>query len=173
MRLIRLPRCAESAVSPQVSMDHRVKPGGDERQSNRCGDGAVGEAMNANSVTRLLQPPRKPKHTAAQFAARFAAEKARQQRRYCEAFRLWLTCRDRSCRRHRACKGDPAACLKRAVDVIPRETQWRARQAMLAATAASVGAPERAARQCMPRDFFEETTAAVVARYLTFYERKS
>lgn len=128
--------------------------------------------MDANGLTRLLRPRRLPKHTAAQFATRFEAEKARQQRRYCEAFRLWLTCRNRSCRRHRACKGDSGACLKRAVDMIPRETQRRVRQAVLEASPASLGAPERAARQCMPRDFYEESTAAAVAQYLTFHRRK-
>jgi hypothetical protein len=38
---------------------------------------------------------------------------------------------------------------------VPRDLQVRARQKILAATPRNIGAPERAARQCMPRDFYE------------------
>jgi len=116
----------------------------------------------------VRQPARKRKLTGAQYAARFAAEKARQQRRYCDALDLWRKCPHKRCRREGACRGDRNACLKRAIDAVAHGTQWQARRDILAATPANIGAPERAARQCMPRDFYTETTAAAVANYLAF-----
>lgn len=107
-----------------------------------------------------------------QFAARFAAEKARQQRRYCEAFALWRACKRKCCRRARACCGDQSACLERAIGAVAHQTQWQARQAILAATPANIGAPERAARQGMPRDLYAETAAQAVAEYLARFGTK-
>jgi hypothetical protein len=92
------------------------------------------------------------------YAARFAAEKARQQKRYCEAFALWRDCDHKQCKRTRRCGGDADACLAKAVarDRMPRRVAWQARQDILRATPANIGAPERAARQCMPLDFYEK-----------------
>jgi hypothetical protein len=100
-------------------------------------------------------PKRNPKPAPADDAARFAAEKALQQRRYCNAFALWRTCGRKSCRRHYACAGDQNACLQRARGRVPHDVQWRARQDIIAATPPNIGGPERKARQCMPRDFYE------------------
>jgi hypothetical protein len=102
----------------------------------------------------LAKEKLKPKLTPEQYEARFAAEKARQLGRYCEAFRLWLSCRFGTCHRQRRCSDDRRACLKRALDRVPREVQWQTRQDILKATPANIGAPERAARQLMPRDFY-------------------
>ena len=90
------------------------------------------------------------------YAARFAAEKARQQQRYCDAFDLWRSCEDKHCRRHRRCRGDADACLAKAValDRVPHRLAWQTRQDILTATPRNIGAPERAARQCMPIDFY-------------------
>jgi len=44
---------------------------------------------------------------------------------------------------------------KRALDCVPRQVQWRVRQDILARTPFNIGAPERHARQCMPRDLYE------------------
>jgi hypothetical protein len=111
----------------------------------------------------MRKPASKGKLSKARYAARFAAEKALQQRRYCDAFALWRQCPLKRCRRNGACRGDPNLCLKRALDVVPHRTQWQARQDILIATPDNIGAPERAARQCMPRDFYEGTTAPPVA----------
>jgi hypothetical protein len=100
-------------------------------------------------------PARKPKLTPAQYAARLAAEKALQQRRYCNAFASWRSCRRNACRRRYACSGDVNACLQRALDRVPHQLQWRVRQDILAATPSNIGGPERKARQCMPDDFYE------------------
>ena len=116
----------------------------------------------------LPKRPRRRKLTGAQFAARFEAEKARQQRRYCEAFAHWRSCPDKRCLREHGCRGDANECLKRAFGAVPQQTQWRTRQDILEATPRNVGAPERAARQCMPRDFYAETTAQAVADYLAY-----
>ncbi len=97
----------------------------------------------------------KPKLIPTEYAARFTIEKALQQRRYCNAFALWRTCRDKSCRRQGACCGDANACLRRALVGVPHDVQWRVRKAILDATPANIGGPERKARQCMPADLYE------------------
>ena len=97
----------------------------------------------------------KPKLSPVEYARRLAVEKALQQRRYCDAFALWQTCPRKACGRQRRCCGDAAGCLRRALDRVPHPLQWRARQDILAATPRNIGAPERAARQCMPRDLYE------------------
>jgi hypothetical protein len=98
---------------------------------------------------------RKPKLSPVQHARRLANESERQQRRYCDAFSLWQTCRLKTCRRQRRCDGDAHACLRRALGRVPRHTQLQARDAILEATPPNIGAPEREARQRMPRDFYE------------------
>ena len=118
------------------------------------------------------QPARKPKLSSAQFAARYKAEKILQQQRYCAAFALWRACTQRRCRREGACMGDASACLKRALAAVPHAAQWQARQQILAAASDNIGAPERAARQCMPGDFYAETTAQAVAKYLARFEAR-
>jgi hypothetical protein len=40
-------------------------------------------------------------------------------RLYCDVLCLWHTCRNKKCRRHRRCTGEPAACLLRALPFIP------------------------------------------------------
>jgi hypothetical protein len=102
----------------------------------------------------LPRPNRKRKLAPEDYARRLAAEQALQQRRYCDAFALWRVCALKACRRNAACGGDAHRCLKRAVARVPHPAQWQARQMILSATPANIGAPERAARQCMPRDFY-------------------
>jgi hypothetical protein len=97
----------------------------------------------------------KPKLSAVEYARRLAVEKALQQRRYCDAFALWRSCPHKACRRQRRCCGEAAGCLRRALDRVPHPEQWRARQEILEATPRNIAAPERAARQCMPRDLYE------------------
>jgi len=99
----------------------------------------------------------KPKLGAIEYARRFAVEKALQQRRYCDAFALWLACPRSACQRQGRCGGDANACLRRALDRVPHPAQWRARQDILDAMPRNIGAPERAARQFMPRDFYEKS----------------
>jgi hypothetical protein len=64
-------------------------------------------------------------------------------------------CGRKTCRRARAFRGDAKACLKAALARVPHNVQWRARQDVLDATPRNIGAPERAARQCMPADLCE------------------
>jgi hypothetical protein len=50
---------------------------------------------------------------------------------------------------------------------LPHSAQWQARKDILDATPANIGAPEHAARQCMPYDLcMANTTADAVAQYL-------
>ncbi len=118
------------------------------------------------------RPTRQRKLRDAEFTARYKMEKILQRRRYCAVFELWRRCADRRCRRQRACTGDYAACLKRALPAVPHTAQWQARQEILAATPKNIGAPERAARQCMPLDFYIESAAQAVGEYFARFERK-
>jgi hypothetical protein len=98
---------------------------------------------------------RRPKLSPADRARRAAIEGERQQRRYCNAFALWLDCRRKACLRRRSCGGDPHVCLQRALDRVPPLVQKKARERILKATPHNVGAPEREARLRLPRDFYE------------------
>ncbi len=132
-----------------------------DRVMDRNCDHVVDRNDLAVSLARLQAAPKgkpnngKPKLSPAEYAERFAIEKALQQRRYCNAFALWQTCRDKNCRRHGACCGDANACLKRSLGGVPHDVQYRVRQAILDATPFNIGAPERKARQCMPCDLYE------------------
>jgi hypothetical protein len=97
---------------------------------------------------------RKGKLSPLAHARRRAIEMELQARRYCNAFALWQACARKGCRRHRSCGGDAHACLKRALGQVPQPVQFAARQKILEATPPNIGAPEREARQCMPRDLF-------------------
>jgi hypothetical protein len=87
------------------SMDHRVKPGGDEGGGG-CSQGRMSMSKKAKSMT----PER--------YAARFKAEKARLQRHYCTHFKFWRACPFQPCRKSRACVGDQKTCLKRHVEQV-------------------------------------------------------
>ena len=104
----------------------------------------------------------------AAFKARFEAEKMAQQARHGAAFAPRRNCASKRCARHKACRDDPAACLRRAIIAVPHATQWQVRQKILADTARNIGAPERAARLLMPLDLCAETGAAALARYLAY-----
>jgi hypothetical protein len=119
----------------------------------RRSDLAVGLAM---LQALLTEKKPKPRLSPVEFAARFAIEKALQQRRYCNALALWRTCRRKHCRRRGICEGDPNACLQRGVATVPRHVQVRVRDDILAATPQNIGAPERMVRQCMPFDLCKE-----------------
>ncbi|MGB8628834.1 MAG: hypothetical protein WCD69_05500, partial [Xanthobacteraceae bacterium] len=108
---------------------------------------------------RMGKVTAKPKLNPAEYATRFAAEKALLQRRYCEAFALWKTCGRKRCRRSATCRGKPHACLAAALDRVPQRAQWLARQDILAATPPNIGKPERAARHCMPGDLYQARKA--------------
>jgi hypothetical protein len=97
----------------------------------------------------------KPKLRPVAYAKRLATELTAQRRRYCNAFGFWRVCRRKSCKRLRACSGDPTACLARGISGVQREQQAEARAAILAATPRNIGAPEREARQSMPMDCYE------------------
>ena len=110
---------------------------------------------------RATNPSRPSKQTAEflaaeRYKARFRDEKAKLQRVYCTLFKFWRTCRFKPCRNARACMGNANACLKRGAGGVSRTVQWDARQKLLAATPASIGAPERAARECMPCELYRK-----------------
>ncbi|HKM87375.1 MAG TPA: hypothetical protein VJX48_02105 [Xanthobacteraceae bacterium] len=96
----------------------------------------------------------KQKLTQEDYVARFNAEKAVMQRKYCDIFKFWRSCPLRRCRKARASTGDQNACLKQGEQSIPRDIQWQARQQILVATPANVGAPERLAREFLPGSFY-------------------
>jgi hypothetical protein len=95
------------------------------------------------------------KMTPEEYVARFKAEKAWLQREYCNVFKFWRACRFKPCRKARVCRGDHNVCLKQALDNVPRDTQWQARQQILKATPATTGRAERTVREFMPYDLCE------------------
>jgi len=106
-----------------------------------------------------MKPAKATKQTiegvpAERYKARFGEERAKLRRHYCTLFKFWRSCRHKPCKNSRACLGDAYACLKRNERTVPRTTQWQARQEVLAATPADMGAPERAARECMPSELY-------------------
>jgi hypothetical protein len=127
------------------------------RESLAVKDAKQNNDQNFAVLSAMLKAgmKQKPKLSAIEYARRLAVEKALQQRRYCDAFALWRTCPLKACHRQRGCGGEAAGCLRRALDRVPHPQQWRARQDILASTPRNIGAPERAARQCMPRDLYE------------------
>jgi hypothetical protein len=78
------------------------------------------------------------------------AEVKTLRRHYCTLFAFWKSCGFRPCRKARACAGDARSCLKQNEAWVAREKQFAARQGVLDATPANIGAPERLARQAMP-----------------------
>jgi hypothetical protein len=97
------------------------------------------------------------------WGARFAAERARLQRHYCDLFKFWRGCGDKSCRRHLRCRGDTSECLKRRIGEIPRAAQFQARQAVLVTTPRNAGGAERTVRQLMPYDVITPDPLQVAA----------
>ena len=80
------------------------------------------------------------------YIARFAAERARLQRHYCNLFEFWRACRDKRCRRALRCCGDASDCLKSRIGEIPRHAQFLAREAVLVSTPHNAGGAERTVR---------------------------
>jgi hypothetical protein len=125
------------------------------KRSNKRRDRRINENFAVYFAMLKAGFKRKPTANPVEHARRCAAEKLSVQRRYCDAFALWQSCGRPECRRQRSCRGDAHACLQRALDRVPRETQLQAQQALIAATPRNIGAPEREARQCMPYDFYD------------------
>ena len=96
----------------------------------------------------------KAKLSPVEYARRFAIEQALQRRRYCDALALWRTCERKACQRQHRCNGNAGTCLARGLAHVPHARQWQARQDIVAAMPPNLGAPERAARQCMPLDLY-------------------
>jgi hypothetical protein len=99
----------------------------------------------------------KTKLSPADYAARFAAEKALQQR----AIATRLRYGKRAAANSAGAAPRAAASLMRALRrrLLAQHAQWRARHDVLAATPANIGKPERAARQAMPSDLSEKSDA--------------
>jgi hypothetical protein len=133
----------------------RLEVGWDKRFSDELFETRVFLRFWDERFKERTAPMPKPKLTTARYAERFAAAKIAQQRRYCDAFGQWRRCDEKRCRRDRACRGDAGACLKRAVESVPREVQSRVRTAIVDGTPANLGGPERTARGCTPLDFYD------------------
>jgi hypothetical protein len=88
------------------------------------------------------------------YRARFKAEMARLQRRYCDVLKLWRGCRHKPCRHARRCCGDAHVCLQRSLETIPRPVLWQARQQIMTKEPETHGRAERTVRQFMPYDFY-------------------
>ena len=111
------------ARTGELAMTRHMKRGLDRimsRVMDRDTDHTLDRGDFAVSLATLKAAPKpKPKSRPVDFAARFAIEKALQQKRYCNAFALWRTCRHKSRRRRYACDGDANTCLKQALGRVP------------------------------------------------------
>jgi hypothetical protein len=96
--------------------------------------------------------PRKPeaKLTGGEWQSRFNVAAARVQREYCEIFKFWRGCRYKPCRRSKACRGDPLACLNRGTPNMPYDLLHQAELQVRTATPADLTGPERSARNLSP-----------------------
>jgi hypothetical protein len=101
------------------------------------------------------------------FQKRFDTAAQAAQREYCDIFEFWRACRLKSCRRSKACGGDPQLCLKRGYAQVPDELSGRALARVIAATADDADRPTKLARQMSPQSFYlwplkDEPTAGAV-----------
>lgn len=92
--------------------------------------------------------------TPEEFQKRFAAAAKAAQREYCDIFGFWRACRMKSCRRSKACGGDPLRCLKHGYAQVPDEASDRALARIIAATAANADRPTQLARRMSPQSFY-------------------
>jgi hypothetical protein len=88
------------------------------------------------------------------FQKRFDTAAQAAQREYCDIFEFWRACRLKSCRRSKACGGDPQLCLKRGYAQVPDELSGRALARVIAATADDADRPTKLARQMSPQSFY-------------------
>jgi hypothetical protein len=96
----------------------------------------------------------RPKLPEAEFAKAYGREAVAQQRRYCDAFALWRSCRKKRCGRARHCLGYVPDCLKRAFATVHPQLHVQIKQQLLAGVPRNIGAAERKARQSLPEDFY-------------------
>ena len=118
-------------------MDHRVKPVVTIEKWR---------ALKGDNMTENLTPE--------DFQKRFDAAAQAAQREYCDIFEFWRACRLKSCRRSKACGGDPQLCLKRGYAQVPHEFSDRALARVIAATADDADRPTKLARQMSPQSFY-------------------
>jgi hypothetical protein len=106
----------------------------------------------------MRKTARPPIATELEYAARFEAEKARHSNAIAMHSGCGAIAAGKECKRARRCCGDVNACLAKAVarDRVPHREAWRARQDIVEAMPCNLGRPERAARQCMPGDFYDK-----------------
>jgi hypothetical protein len=112
-----------------------------------CGWATVGVEVHAAIATQTND------HRGAIRGA-VQGEKGHPTTALCKAFALWRQCPVRRCRREQTCRSDHPFCMALAYRQLPHRAQWQARQDILDAMPANIGAPERPVRQCMPYDFF-------------------
>jgi hypothetical protein len=53
-------------------------------------------------------------------------------RLYCEVFRFWRICRNKPCKRHRRCAGEPARCLMQGLPSVPPAERPKAQSEVIA-----------------------------------------
>jgi hypothetical protein len=90
-----------------------------------------------------------------EYTARWKAETARLKHVYCDLLKLWRTCSFKPCRKARVCRGDHHVCLQKSIPLIPRHTQFKARQRILTGPPETTCPAARTVRQFMPYDLFK------------------
>jgi hypothetical protein len=54
------------------------------------------------------------------------------QRLYCDALQFWRRCKQRNCRRHRRCAGEPFHCLLYGIIHVPQSRRRKAQKQVIA-----------------------------------------
>jgi hypothetical protein len=117
---------ARSLCLLHVSMDHRVKPGGDEKRRGHWNkETTMPTRRRKKSKDRPHTPKRlTPEQESAHRKAAFAAIRAL----FCQVTQPWHSCQRGYCRRHHCCIGEagPGACLGRHWPLMTAAAQEKA-----------------------------------------------
>jgi hypothetical protein len=121
------------------SMDHRVKPGGDDIKSIALllSNGEPNHAIVAQKTSRPAGIPKAALVRAGR--AEVDAAHVATCRLYCDALDLWRRCVKLRCRRHRCCLGEPTGCFVRGLPAVSAKRRLKAQKQVIA------GGPRRIA----------------------------
>jgi hypothetical protein len=149
------------------SMDHRVKPGGDEMGCGAARATSRGDidmpSRRRNESSQPNEPPAKQdflkRRTFEEGRAQVDAAHSATHRLYCDALRFWRRCAKRPCKRHRRCTGEPTGCLMRGLPSVPQAQRLKAQKEVIA------GGPRRMAPATHIEWFVRRTELATLVSW--------
>jgi hypothetical protein len=117
---------------PNLIMDHRVQPGGDEVRGTLA---RMGNAKKKSSGWRPFDK-RRPWQ---EWRDRQSAVQRSDARRDCDKRGLWRDCPAKRCQRVRGCAGDPWRCIEPRRPKIPEKRNGDPRPAAAKSASAPIG----------------------------------